>query len=149
MDPPVRQLPLERVRLDEPRRGRLVGLLLVLDLDEPAFADRLAERGHEVLLGLPHLGLRRLGEVELAEGLLELAPDPVERRVRVGRDHRPDELEGEPDRARLQRREARRRAERLAVELLVDVNRVAVELRVDRVAAAAEVDEVEERQVLL
>ena len=32
----------------------------------------------------------------------------VERRVRVGGDHRPDELEREPDRARLERRQARR-----------------------------------------
>ena len=40
-------------------------------------------------------------------------------------------------------------AERVAVELLVDVHLVAVELGVDRVAAAAEVDEVEQREVLL
>ena len=40
-------------------------------------------------------------------------------------------------------------AERVAEELLVDVHLVAVQLGVDGVAAAAEVDEVEQRQVLL
>ena len=40
-------------------------------------------------------------------------------------------------------------AEDVAVELLVDADHVAVELGVDRVAAAAEVDEVEQREVLL
>ena len=73
----------------------------------------------------------------------------LERRVRVGGDHRADELEREPDRARLERRQPRRRAERVAEELLVDVHVVAVQLGVDRVAAAAEVDEVEQREVLL
>ena len=88
-------------------------------------------------------------EVELAERLLELGAHVVERRARLGGDRRPDELEREPDRARLERRQARGRAEGLAVELLVDADRVALELRVDRVAAAAEVDEVEQREVLL
>ena len=44
---------------------------------------------------------------------------------------------------------SRGRAEDVAVELLVDVDAVAVELGVDRVAAAAEVDEVEQREVIL
>ncbi len=96
-------------------------------------------------------GVRRgcLRQLELAERLLELRADAVERRVRAGRDHRPDELEREPDRARLERRQPRRAAERVAEELLVDVHLVAAQLGVDRVAAAAEVDEVEQRQVLL
>ena len=91
----------------------------------------------------------RLGEVEGAERLLELRADAVERRVRAGGDHRPDELEREPDRARLERRQPRGAAERVAEELLVDVHLVALQLRVDGVAAAAEVDEVEQREVLL
>ena len=41
------------------------------------------------------------------------------------------------------------RPEDVAVELLVDTHRVALELGVDRVAAAAEVDEIEQRQVIL
>ena len=94
-------------------------------------------------------GLGRLAEVELAERLLELLAHALERRVRIGRDHRADELEGEPDRARLERGQPRRRAERVAEELLLDVDLVAVELGVDRVAAAAEVDEVQELEVLL
>ena len=69
--------------------------------------------------------------------------------MRLGGDHRADELEREADRAGLERRQARRRAERVAEQLLVDMHLVAVELRVDRVAAAAEVDEVEQREVLL
>ena len=84
-----------------------------------------------------------------AEGLLELRAHALERRVRAGRDHRADELEREPDRARLERRQAGRAAEGVAEELLVDVHLVAVQLGVDRVAAAAEVDEVEQREVLL
>ena len=91
----------------------------------------------------------RLREVERAERLLELRADAVERRVGAGGDHRPDELERQPDRPRLERRQPRRPAERVAEELLVDVHRVAAQLRVDRVAAAAEVDEVEQREVLL
>ena len=73
----------------------------------------------------------------------------VERGVRLGRDHRPDELEREPDRARLERRQPRRPPERVAEELLVDVHLVAAQLGVDGVAAAAEVDEVQQREVLL
>ena len=61
---------------------------------------------------------------------------------------RPDELEREPDRTRLERREPRREAEDVAVQLLVDAHHVVVELGVDRVAPAAEVDEVEQRQCL-
>ena len=93
--------------------------------------------------------LGRLGELELPERLLELLADARQRRVRVGGDHRPDVLEGEPDRARLERRQARRGAERVAPQLLVDVHRAVVQLGIDRVAAAAEVDEVEEGEVLL
>src|SRR5581483_9834652 len=92
---------------------------------------------------------RRLREVELAERLLELAAHLVEGTVRLRGDHRPDELEGEPDGAGLERREPRRRAERVAEELLVDPHRVSVQLGVDGVAASPEVDQVEERQVLL
>ena len=97
----------------------------------------------------PTCGVGRLREVERAERLLELRAHAVERRVRAGGDHRPDELEREPDRARLERRQPRRAAERVAEELLVDVHLVALQLGVDGVAAAAEVDEVEQREVLL
>ncbi len=86
--------------------------------------------------------------LELAEGLLELLPHAVERRMRVCSDHRSDELEGEADRARFQRSQPRREAERVPVELLVDVDGVSVERCVDRVTPAAEVDEVQQLQVL-
>src|SRR5439155_11856373 len=51
--------------------------------------------------------------------------------------------------SRLERSQPWRGAEGLAVELLVDVHDVAAELGVDRVAAAAEIDEVQQREVLL
>src|SRR5262245_61149169 len=90
-----------------------------------------------------------LREVELAECVFELLAHARQRRVRLGRDHRADELEREPYRARLQRGQPRGVAERVAPDLLVNPDLVAVELGVDRVAPATEVDEVEERQMLL
>ena len=101
----IGQLPLDHVRLDEPRRKCVLAFLLVLDLDGAVLPDAFAERRHELLLGPRRTRLGRLAEVELAEGLLELLADALERRVRVGRDHRADELECEPDRARLERRQ--------------------------------------------
>src|SRR6185503_6702008 len=90
-----------------------------------------------------------LRQVELAERLLELPAYPVERRARVGGDHRPDELQREPDRPRLEWCQPWRGAERVAEELLVHAHGPIGQLRVDRVAAAAEVDEVEQREMLL
>ena len=71
--------------------------------------------------------------------------------MRVGRDGRADVLDCEPDRPRLERRQLGRPAEHVAVKLLVDADAagVLVELGVDGVAAAAEVDEVEQREVVL
>ena len=97
----------------------------------------------------PAVRLGRLPEIELAERLLELAPHAVERGVRCRRDRRADELERETDRPRLERREPRRRAKRVAEQLLVDVHVLASQLGIDRITAAAEVDEVEQRQVFL
>src|SRR6266508_5374560 len=93
--------------------------------------------------------IRRLRQLELSERLLELPADAIQRRVRVRRDHRPDELHREADRARLERSQARRVTEGVAVELLVDMHLVALECGVDGVAAAAEVDEIEQLKVLL
>ena len=66
--------------------------------------------------------LGSLHELELSERLLELLAHARERSVRLGRDHRPDVLERETNRPSLERRQARRGTERLAVELLVDVH---------------------------
>ena len=143
------QLALEYVRLDEMQHRLVLADLPVLDLDELAGLDRVAQRRDQRLLGLVRLRRRRLLELELAERLLELLAHAVERPVRLGGDHRPDELEREPDRACLERRQSRRRAERVAEELLVDVDLGAAQLGVDGVAAAAEVDEVEQREMLL
>ncbi len=127
--------------------GRL--RLQVLELDELAGSSIARVRVATRSSSAPDVRRGSLGQVERAEGLLELRADAVERRVRAGRDHRADELERQPDRPRLERRQPRRAAERVAEELLVDVHLVAVQLGVDGVAAAAEVDEVEEREVLL
>ena len=139
---------LDRVRLDNPSRDLLLLRLQVLDLDESMRVDRLRELVDESFF-LPDMRGGRLGELEGAERLLELRAYAVERGVRIRGDHRTDELERKPDRTRLERRQARRTAERVAEELLVDMNLVAVELCIDGVAAAAEVDEVQQRQVLL
>ena len=69
--------------------------------------------------------------------------------MRLGRDRRADVLDREPDRASLEGRELRRPPEDVSVELLVDAHDVAVVHRVHGVAAAAEVDEVEKREVIL
>ena len=145
----MRQLALDQVWFHDPRRKRLLAFLLVLDLDEALATDSLAQRADELLLGARRPRLGGLGEVEFPERLLELAADALERRVCIGGDHRADVLEREPDRARLERRQPRREAERVAPELLVDVHGPVAQLRVHGVAAASEVDEVEERQVLL
>src|SRR5205823_14094960 len=94
-------------------------------------------------------GLSRLHQRELAERLLELLPDLVERTMGLRRDHGPDELECEANGTRLERRQPRRRAEGVSEQLLLDVHVVSAQLRVPRVPPAAEVDEVEQREVLL
>ena len=96
----------------------------VLDVHEPPALDALAERADEPLLDA--VGGRLGGlEIELAERLLELPAHLVERAVSLGGDHRPYELQREPDRARLEGRQPRRRAERVAEQLLVHVHVVA------------------------
>ena len=144
----MRQAALDRVRLERARHDLLLLGLQILDLDELVLVDRLRELVDETLLVAD---VRRgcLRQVERAERLLELRADAVEGRVRIGGDHRADELEREPDRARLERRQARRAAERVAEELLVDMHLVAVQLGIDGVAPAAEVDEVQQREMLL
>ena len=149
VDVPVRQPPLDRVRLDRARRHLRStpasryssSTILWSAIARVSVATRSSSA--------PACGVGRPRELEDAEGLLELRAHAVERRVRAGGDHRPDELEREPDRARLERRQPRRAAERVAEELLVDVHLVAVQLGVDGVAAAAEVHEVQEREMLL
>ena len=148
MNAPVRQLALERVGLDDALGPCLLAFLLVLDRDESAAPDSLGERRDEIGFGLLDVRLRCLAQLELAERLLELLAHAVEGGVRVRGDHRPDELEREADRSRLERGQARGMAESVAVEFLVDVHLVPLERGVDGVTAAAEVDEVQELQVL-
>src|SRR6185312_11952284 len=145
---PPGELALEGVRLDH-ADARLLADRGVLDLDEAVLGARTRERRDEVLLGCDRLPLGPLVDVELAERLLELAAHALQGSVRFGGDHGADELEGEPDRARLQRRQPRRAAERVAEELFLDIDLVTVERRVHGVTAAAEVHEVEELEVVV
>src|SRR4029450_9347334 len=48
VDVPVRKLALDHVRLDEPRRERVLAFLLVLDLDDAVLAGALAERAPQL-----------------------------------------------------------------------------------------------------
>ena len=82
-----------------------LALLEVLDLDQPVLLDASERVRTSCSSSSPACGAGRLRELERAEGLLELAAHAVERRVRAGGDHRADELEREPDRARLERRQ--------------------------------------------
>ena len=145
---PVGEAALDRVWLDAPGHHLLLLGLQVLDLDELVIVDRMGERVDESLL-LADVGREGLRQLERAERLLELGAHAIEWGVGAGRDHRPDELERKPNRARLERRQPWCAAERVSEELLVDVHLVAVQLGVDRVAAAAEVDQVEQREMLL
>src|SRR5204862_739594 len=76
---PVRQPPLERVRLDEVRRDLLLALFQVVDLDEAPLPETVGPPADEVLLGSLHLRLRRLRQLELAECLLELRAGALQR----------------------------------------------------------------------
>ena len=130
---------------------RLVALLEVFDLDHAALVDGFGERPDELFLGVADEGGRRLRQLELSKGLLELATYAVERRMGLGGDRRADVFDREPDGSRLERGQLRRPAEHVTVELLVDPHRsgVVVDFGVHRVAAAAEVDEVEQGEGLL
>src|SRR3954466_1754825 len=69
--------------------------------------------------------------------------------MRVGGDHRADEVERQSNRTGLERCQARGESKSVTVELLVDMYLITFERRVHRVTAAAEVDEVQQLQVLL
>ena len=94
-------------------------------------------------------GRRRVGEGVGAERRLDLLAHRRERRVGLGGDQRRDDVERPQERLGLERREPGGAAERVAVELLVDVDVAVLGRAVDGVAAAAEVDEVQEVEALL
>src|SRR5438874_1329381 len=83
VDVPVRQPALERVRLDKVRRGLLLALLQVVDLDQATLVGAAAQGRDEILLGALDVGLGGLDELELAEGLLELRTDALQRRAGI------------------------------------------------------------------
>src|SRR5204862_4735348 len=144
---PPRQLPLEDMRLDR-ADARLSRGTRVLDLHEPTFLGRVAERANQLLLGRPGAS-PGLGEVELSERLLELPADALEWRMRFGGDHRPDELEREPDCPCLEWREPRRAGVCISEQLFLDMHVPVLERGVHRVTAASEVDEVEELEMVV
>ena len=65
------------------------------------------------------------------------------------RDHGANELESQPNGASLERRQPRGPPESVTEQLLLDVDRVALDRRIEGVAAASEVDEVQELEVLV
>src|SRR5262245_30655648 len=83
VDIPVRQLPFERVRLDEAGRRCRIGLLLVLDLDDLSLSHAAREGRDEVDLLGRDLRLGSLRELELPKRLLELLAHAGEWRVGV------------------------------------------------------------------
>ncbi len=144
------KLAAKAVRLDRSDARSRLAHLQVLDLDEAVLGDRVRERPDQLLLVVR--GRRRLGglvQLELPKGLLELLADAVEPRVSLGRDHGADELEREPDGACLERRQSGGPPEGVAEELFLDVHRVTLDRRIEGVAAAPEVDEIEELEVLV
>ncbi len=149
MHAPDGKLALDRVRLDLAHARGVVTVLQVLDLDHEALLGAVAEHLDERLLGRGVARLGRAGEIEAPERLFQLLAHALQRRVRIGRDRRPDVLDREANRARFEWSELRRPAEHVAVQLLLDPDDVAVVLGVHGVAAAAEIDEVEEREVIL
>src|SRR5205807_8653838 len=106
--------------------------LLVFDPAEAVRAPPPGGRRNEVFLGRLDRRRGRLGELEDAEGLLELPAYPCKRRVRSRGDHRPDVFEREPDRTGLERRQPWRETERVAPELLVDVDLAVAKLGIHR-----------------
>src|SRR3990170_1377312 len=146
---PHRQLTLDRVRLDQTKRRAVVAFFEVLDLDDDALLRRLAQDLDERLLVRRVSRLGSPGEIEAAKGLLEFLADTLERRVRVGGDRRADVLDCQADRTSFERRELGRAPEDIAVELLVDAYDVTFVHRIHGVTAAAEVHEIEKREVIL
>ena len=148
---PVAAHAAQVVRLDD---AALDGVGLggaVLDLDELAAAHGRRQHGQHVLVERRRLRRRGAAHVVAPERGLELRAHVVERGARVGGHERADEVEREQERLRLERREPRGPAELVAVELLLDVDRAPLvdALGIHGVAAAAEVDEVEQLQVIL
>ena len=148
---PVAAHAAQVVRLDDARSTASAWRAEVLDLDHGAAAHGRREHREDVLVERRRLRRGRAAHVVAPERRLELGAHVVERRAGVGGHQRADQVERQQQRLGLERREPRRAAELVAVQLLLDVDRAPVvdALGVDRVAAAAEVDEVEQLEVIL
>jgi hypothetical protein len=146
---PVGQLALERVRLDDALRPRLLAFLLVLDLDQ--VRSRIASVS-VATRSLPRH--RACGSGVCASSNWPNVSSSFFRTRSSGVCASaaiigPTNSSARPDRARLERCQARGKSEGVTVQLLVDMDAFALERGVDGVAAPAEVDEVEELQMLL
>ena len=151
VDVPVAAHAADPVRLDLADADPVAATREVLDPHDAVLAHAPRQHGEDVFGQRQRAGLGRLEHRVPAERGLDLGADGLERRARVGRDQRADQIECQKQRLRLERRQPRGLAEVVAVELLLDRDdRVVLDqLRVDRVAAAAEAHEVEELEVLL
>ncbi len=151
VDVPVAAHAADAVRLDLSRADALAAARQVLHAHDAVLADAGGEHREHVLRERARSGLGRLLHRVAAERRLDLGAHGRERRARVGRDERADQVERQQQGLRLERREARRLAEVVAVQLLLDRHdRLLLdELGVDGVAASAEAHEVQQLQMLL
>src|SRR6478736_7693505 len=148
LDVPAALVTPQQIRLDHARRELVARARVVADPHQALLAHALVEGGHGRLL-VAALGLRRVGEGVLPERARDLVAHGLQRAVGLRSQHRRDHVQRPQERLCLQRRQARRAAEGVAVELLVDQDRAVVGGAVDGVATAAEVDPVEQVEVLL
>ena len=149
LDVPAALVAAQQVGLDHARRELVARARVVADPHQPLLADALVEGGHGRLLVAGLVRLRRVGQGVLPERAGDLVAHGLQRAVGLGGDHRRDHVQRPQERLCLQRRQPRRAAEGVAVELLVDQDRAVLGRAVDGVAAAAEVDQVEQVEVLL
>ena len=147
LDVPALATVLEPVGLDRALRELVLVLLVVLDLEHAAVGDRLVDDARD--LGV---AAARRGDLEALLGgvVAERGDDLLARALQAAlRQVVAEEVDRRDQRLRLERQQARRAGEVVAVGLGVDLDLVALDFRVEDVGAAAEVDDVEQVDVLL
>ena len=137
----------QRIWLDRSQRQLILVLLVVLELDHPAFDDRVGHQARHV--GVIAAGARHLQPLlhrVLAKRRHDLLPRRGQRSLR---NVLADQIDGRDQRLGLNRQQSRRAVEVVAVGLRVDLDLpVLVDLGIQHVGAAAEVDDVEDVHVL-
>ncbi len=146
LDVPALFAVLQPVGLD-PALGELVLVLLVVaELEHPALGDRLVDEAGD--LGVAAAGRGDLQPL-LGGVVAERLDDFPARGLQVGlRQVVAEEVDRRHQRLRLQRQQAGGAGEVVAVGLGVDLDLVAEDFRVEDVGAAAEVDDVQQLDVL-